>query len=88
MPEDTFSHSAPMCQRLTKTLISLCGFASLSEYALFFDRMTHWFCTCIFVAADMRDSHTNKFLILCCGYSLEVPRRGASNKYLYNVCFL
>ena len=43
-----------------------------------------------FIATDKRGIHIIFFLFLhknvCCGYSLEEPRRGASNEY-HNICF-
>ena len=48
-------------------------------------------CTCTFnIATDKRGIHIIFLWFLheniCCGYSLEVPRRGASNEY-HNICF-
>ena len=42
------------------------------------------------IATDKRVIHIIFFLFLheniCCGYSLEAPRQGASNEY-HNICF-
>ena len=48
------------------------------------------FCSDSHIATDKRGDPHNIFVFLheniCCGYSLEAPRRGASNEY-HNICF-
>ena len=45
---------------------------------------------CIYIATDKKGIHILFFLFLdeniCCWYSLEAPRRGASNEH-HNICF-
>ena len=46
----------------------------------------------LYIATDKRDIHILFFLFLnkniCCGYSLEAPRGGASNEYRQNMFLL